>query len=132
MLVPAIIVITLALVFYTIGVWAERVQKTLKWWHAAFFALGLACDTIGTLMMTGIASERRAAGVEPGALDVLMAWTGTAAILLMAVHLAWAIVVLVRDRDAEKRRFHRFSIVVWAIWLVPYTLGAVAAMAGPK
>ena len=132
MLIPAIVIITLALVFYTIGVWAERIQKTLKWWHAAFFALGLACDTAGTLMMTSIASERRAAGIAPSALDTLMAWTGTAAILLMAVHLAWAIVVLVRNRDHEKQTFHRFSVIVWAIWLIPYTLGAVAAMAGPK
>lgn len=132
MLLPAIVTITLALVFYTIGVWAERIQKTLKWWHALFFGLGLACDTAGTLMMTAIAGERRAAGVEAGALNTLMAWSGTLAIVLMAVHLGWAVIVLVRDKDREKQTFHRFSIVVWAIWLVPYVLGAAAAMLGPK
>ncbi len=59
-----------------------------------------------------------------------MAWTGTAAIVLMAIHLIWAIIVLVRGRENEKRAFHRFSIVVWAIWLIPYVAGAVSAMAG--
>ena len=132
MLPLAIVTITLALVFYTIGVWAERIQKTLKWWHALFFGLGLACDTAGTLMMSAIAAERRAAGVEAGPLDTLMAWSGTAAILLMALHLGWAVIVLVRDHDDEKRTFHRFSIVVWSIWLVPYVLGAASAMLGPK
>lgn len=132
MLPVAIVVITLALVFYTIGVWAERIQRTLKWWHAVFFALGLACDTAGTLMMSAIASERRAEGIEAGPLDTLMAWTGTAAILLMAVHLAWAVVVLARGREKEKHTFHRFSIVVWAIWLIPYALGAAAAMVGSR
>jgi hypothetical protein len=27
------IIITLALVFYTIGVWSERIAGRLKWWH---------------------------------------------------------------------------------------------------
>lgn len=130
MLPVAVTVITLALVFYSIGVWAERIQRTLKWWHAGMFALGLACDTTGTLMMTSIAAERRAADISATPFDTLMAWTGVIAILLMAVHLVWAVVVLIRNRESEKSIFHRFSIVVWAIWLVPYIAGAVGAMAG--
>ncbi len=130
MLPFAIVIITAALVFYSIGVWAERIQRTLKWWHVGMFALGLAADTTGTLLMTAIASERRADGVAETAAGTLMAWTGTAAIILMAVHLAWAIVVLIRGRESEKHAFHRFSIVVWAIWLIPYIAGAATSMAG--
>lgn len=40
MLVPAIVIITLALILYTIGVWGERVQGILKPRHAVFFGLG--------------------------------------------------------------------------------------------
>jgi hypothetical protein len=40
--------ITLALVFYTIGVFAERRAGTLKLSHIMFFYLGLASDTAGT------------------------------------------------------------------------------------
>lgn len=40
--------ITFALVFYTIGVFAERRAGTLKLSHIVFFYLGLACDTAGT------------------------------------------------------------------------------------
>lgn len=130
MLPLAIITITLALVLYTVGVWAERIQKTLRWWHVVFFGLGLAADTTGTLMMTAIAGERRDAGIEASAANVLMAWTGTFAILLMAVHLVWAIVVLVRGRERELHTFHRFSIIVWAVWLIPYVAGAAGSMAG--
>lgn len=130
MLAWAVVVITLALVFYSIGVWGERIQRTLQWWHVVFFALGLTCDTIGTLMMTAIAGERRASGVQASPLDTLMAWSGTAAILLMAAHLAWAIVVMLRGRATEKASFHRFSVVVWAIWLLPYIAGAAGAMLG--
>ena len=114
MLPAAIVIITAALVFYSIGVWAERIQRTLRWWHAGMFALGLAADTTGTLLMTQIAADRRAEGIAENAAGTLMAWSGTAAIALMAVHLIWAVVVLVRNRESEKRVFHRFSIAVWA------------------
>ncbi|WP_454116072.1 HsmA family protein [Microbacterium aurum] len=130
MLPLAIVIITAALVFYSVGVWAERIQRTLKWWHAGMFAIGLACDTTGTILMTRIAADQRAAGIAQNAAGTLMAWTGTAAIILMAVHLVWAMVVLVRDRENEKRAFRRFSIIVWAIWLIPYIAGAASAMVG--
>ncbi len=48
----------------------------------------------------------------------------------MALHFAWAIFVLLRNRQAELVNFHKFSVVVWAIWLVPYLAGAVAGMVG--
>jgi uncharacterized repeat protein (TIGR03987 family) len=50
MTVP-VIVINLALVFYSIGVWSERFSGRLKAWHLIFFWLGLVCDTWGTGMM---------------------------------------------------------------------------------
>lgn len=130
MLLLAIILITLALVFYTIGVWSERVQKVLKPWHTIFFGLGLAADASGTFLMNMIASENRAAGIEQSTLNQLMGVTGVVAIVLMAVHLAWAIVVLVRNRDSEKSKFHRFSVIVWVIWLVPYIVGALGSSLG--
>ena len=53
----AIVSITLALIFYTIGTWAERLQKTLKIWHVVFFLLGLTADTLGTSIMSRIVNE---------------------------------------------------------------------------
>lgn len=54
-LIAAISVITSALVFYTIGVWGERLQKRLKFWHLVFFLLGLLADSVGTALMENIA-----------------------------------------------------------------------------
>jgi uncharacterized repeat protein (TIGR03987 family) len=132
MLAPAIVIITLALVFYTIGVWGERIQGILKPWHAVFFGLGLAADATGTILMTQIAAAQQAEGISATGLGSLMAVSGTIAIALMAVHLIWAIVVLVRNREREKLAFHRFSVIVWAIWLIPYIAGAASAMVGPS
>jgi uncharacterized repeat protein (TIGR03987 family) len=128
--VASLVIINLALVFYSIGVWAERFQRRLKPWHVVFFALGLTADATGTALMVQIAQANLAAGVLPSASQDLMAWTGTLAIALMALHLAWAVVTLIRKREPELVRFHTFSVVVWAIWLVPYFAGAVASMIG--
>ncbi|MEO8222804.1 MAG: HsmA family protein [Specibacter sp.] len=131
MLLPAIILITSALVFYSIGVWSEHIQRVLKWWHAGFFALGLLCDATGTFLMSRIAAsgEVEASGVG-AALNAIMAVTGAAALLLMVIHLVWAIIVLVRNSEAQKKRFHRFSLLVWGIWLIPYLTGAIGANLG--
>lgn len=130
MFVAAILTINLALVLYSTGVWAERVQRILKPWHVVCFGLGLASDATGTYLMTRIAATNLSNGVPSGGLVVLMGWTGTLAILLMAVHFAWAVVVLLRNRPRELASFHRFSVVVWLIWLVPYFAGAASAMLG--
>ncbi len=126
MLLSAIILITSALVLYSIGVWSEHLQRVLKWWHAGFFALGLICDASGTYLMTQLAA---ASEVQPGgvgaSLNAVMAVTGAAALLLMVIHLGWAVIVLLRNRDGDKKRFHKFSLLVWAIWLVPYVTGAI-------
>ena len=59
----AIIIINLALLFYSIGVWSERIQGRLKVWHT---------------------------------------------------------VLLVRKDEKMIANFHKFSIAVWFIWLIPY------------
>ena len=48
----AIVSMTLALVFYSIGTWGERIEKRLRLWHIVFFLLGLCADSFGTALMT--------------------------------------------------------------------------------
>ena len=37
MIVHAVVLITAALVFYSVGVWGERLQRVLRWWHVGFW-----------------------------------------------------------------------------------------------
>lgn len=132
MLAYAIAFISAALIFYTIGVWAEHLKKDLRWSHIVFFGLGLACDITGTELMRRIASAGEASfsGSVAGVLAVVMAITGALALLLMAVHFVWAVVVMVRGTERSRATFHRFSLTVWAIWLVPYFTGMASSMIG--
>lgn len=105
------IIITLALVFYSIGVWSERFSGRLKTWHLVFFWLGLVCDTWGTGMMFEMAG---------GLTFDIHGLTGLLAIILMFIHAIWATIVLLRKDEHWIISFHRFSVAVWLIWLVPY------------
>lgn len=113
--------ISFALVFYTIGVWAERVAKELKKWHVITFWLGLVFDITGTLTMERIANSGAASiSVVPSGIHGI---TGVLAIILMSFHVIWATLVLIKNDSLKKQTFHRFSLVVWMIWLIPYFIG---------
>ncbi len=120
MLVYAATSITLALVFYTIGVWSEKKQGELKKWHLVIFWIGLVFDTLGTTLMGKIASG--------GFQFNLHGITGLLAIVLMLFHALWATVVLFKNDIKAKANFHKFSIIVWAIWLIPFISGAIVGM----
>jgi uncharacterized repeat protein (TIGR03987 family) len=107
----ASIIITAALVFYSIGVWSERLSGRLKPWHLVFFVLGLICDTLGTGMMFDMVG---------GMTFDIHGITGLVAILLMLIHALWAFVVLIKKDEKAIQNFHKFSVAVWVIWLIPY------------
>lgn len=117
MLIYAITTITLALIFYTIGVWSEKIQGELKSWHLIIFWIGLIFDTTGTMLMSKIANESFQFNFH--------GITGLLAIILMLFHAIWATVVLLKKNTNAKTNFHKFSIVVWLIWLIPFISGAV-------
>lgn len=117
------IIMAMAFVFYTIGVWSERISGRLKIWHLVFFYLGLGCDTLGTGMMF------EASG---GMVFDFHGITGLLAIILMLVHAIWATFVLVQKNENWITRFHKFSIMVWGLWLVPYLSPMIFAMLKPS
>ena len=118
-LVISTILISLALVFYSIGVWSERLAGRLKGWHLVFFWGGLVFDTTGTGIMFEMAG-----GIGSDIHSV----TGLVAILLMLVHAVWATTVLVLRNEKAINNFHYFSVFVWAVWLIPYFTGFFASM----
>ena len=116
----AIVTITLALVFYTIAVWWERASKMLRGRHLLLFWLGLVFDTTGTTLMGKIAGDIFKFDFH--------GITGLLAILLMLFHAAWATVVHGSRKPEPKRDFHKLSVFVWAVWLVPYISGLIFGM----
>jgi uncharacterized repeat protein (TIGR03987 family) len=118
-LITSTILISLALICYSIGVWSERLAGRLKGWHLIFFWCGLAFDTGGTGIMFEMAG---------GMTSDIHSVTGLTAILLMFVHAVWATAVLVIKNEKAITNFHHFSVFVWVVWLIPYLTGFFASM----
>jgi uncharacterized repeat protein (TIGR03987 family) len=105
--------ITLALVFYSLGVWAEKLAQYLKPWHVIAFWTGFLFDMLGTWMMHKLAN---------GSFNIFEphTFTGQVALWLMLIHAIWATYVVRKGSELTRKKFHRYSIIVWLIWLVPY------------
>lgn len=112
-LIAATCVITAALLFYSIGIWAEHVKGRLRFWHVGLMLVGLVCDAVGTGLMKSVAQFT---SVNNELHTVL----GVVTIFIMMVHAMWAIWVLTVKTPIVKLYYNRFSLFVWCIWLVPY------------
>lgn len=117
MLTIAITFIFLACILYSLGVWAEKIRGRLKTWHMFVFWSGLVADSIGTGAM----------GILSGSLFQFSfhGITGMLAIILMLFHALWATIVLIQKNEDMIIKFHKFSFVVWIIWLIPMVTGMV-------
>lgn len=113
--------ITLALLFYSLGVWSERIARYLKPWHVVAFWIGFVFDVLGTYVMHLIAKG-------PFNILELHTLTGQIALWLMLLHAIWATKVIIKQDESMKIKFHKFSIVVWLIWLIPYFGGMFLGM----
>lgn len=112
----AVVLMITAFALYSFGVWAVFLTRCLRPWHAGLFWLGFLSDTAGTELM------RRLAG---GFHWNLHTATGVVALLLMLGHAVWATIVLIKRAERPIRTFHRVSITVWAIWLIPFVTGLI-------
>jgi uncharacterized repeat protein (TIGR03987 family) len=115
------IFITLALIFYSTGVWAERIARLLKPWHVTTFWIGFTFDVSGTALMHLMAEN-------PFHLLDSHTLTGQIALWLMLAHAIWATRVVRRNKETLLVRFHRYSMFVWLVWLIPYFGGMFMAM----
>jgi uncharacterized repeat protein (TIGR03987 family) len=113
--------ITLALVFYSLGVWAEKIAHYLKPWHVVAFWTGFLFDMLGTWMMHRMAD---------GPFDILEphTMTGQIALWLMLIHATWATIVVKKKQESARKKFHTYSIIVWLFWLIPYFGGMYMGM----
>ena len=120
-LLLSIVAINLALIFYSIGVWTERFSKYLKKWHVVTFWIGFSFDVTGTVAMHFISDK-------PFSLTDFHTLTGQIALWLMLAHATWATIVVRKNNEILKVKFHRYSLFVWLIWLIPYFGGLIAGM----
>ena len=113
-LIGAVSAITTAAIIYTIAVWAEQRSGVLKVWHLVLFWGGFLFDTTGTTLMSRVAG-----GFMLNLHEIL----GIAAIVLMLIHSSWATLAITLKQEGVLKKFHTFSVHVWALWMLSLATG---------
>ena len=110
----AIVFIVTALIFYSVAIWTEKIIGRLKFWLVILFSLGFICDLVGTSLMFARATTKFSFSVHT--------FCGYSALLIMALHLSWAILALKKSGKYEQY-FTRFSLMAWLVWLLAFFSG---------
>ena len=119
LLLTAVILFTIAMVFYTWGIWAEKLARRLKRWHVYMFACGVGVDALATVLTFIVVGG--------------LVWTphsimGFISLGLMTIHFGWAILVIKRGEEHALTNFHKLSLFVWSVWMFSYLSGFVLGM----
>ena len=108
-----VILMIVALVFYSTAIWSERFARGLKLWMVVIFTIGFFCDFIGTWIMRSISA---------GTTLNIHSIAGFSALIIMLLHLIWAIVAILWRGKAQEL-FSRYSIYAWSVWLLAFLTG---------
>lgn len=120
MLATAVILMNLALAFYSWAVFGAR-RRGLSCKHLVIFGIGLCCDYLGTYQMNRYGT---ATGYMPRGHYLV----GLASLAGMAFHFLLALAAtLTPNGAAVSRLFHRVSLGIYSCWLVSFCSGAIAA-----
>jgi uncharacterized repeat protein (TIGR03987 family) len=112
---------TLALVFYSVGIWNDYYHQQLKKWHLTMFGLGVITDTIGTLCMYFHVGHL---------IFTAHSVSGFLGLFLMIFHFGWAFFAIKNNDITLQKTFHRFSIFVWGFWMISYISGVYLGISG--
>ena len=119
LLIIAIASMLIAVTAYTTAVFSEKKAGVILKKHLYIFGFGLLFDTIGTTAMSLIS--------ESFTFDI-HGLTGLAALLLMLAHVIFATVVYLKGTEKQKNGFHKYSLIIWMIWLIPFITGMIINM----
>jgi len=119
-LIFAAVAMVLALVFYTSGVIGERKSKSLNKVHVLLFWLGFISICIGIYFIGKIVQSNVA--TTDVATSMLQSLVGMIAVFIMLFHCVWATWALIRNNESQQKIFHKFSLIIWIVWLVPYVI----------
>jgi len=120
MLVFSIILISSALIIYTISILNEFRRKTLLPWHAIMFCIGFSFDLASTIIMYKLGGSNITVSLH-GTL-------GYIALLLMLINAIGSVIILNKKHENLLIQFYKFSFFAWIIWVISFILGMVTHM----
>jgi len=119
-LVRAVIVVTFALVFYSVGVIMEQRKSFVSWSIILFMTLGVACDISSTTLM--IIGSRNI----PFTLHGVLGYSALALMLVETI-LMWRHWIKNHQSQVSKK-LGLYIRIAYAWWVIAYIAGAIIAI----
>jgi uncharacterized repeat protein (TIGR03987 family) len=119
-LVFGIIIVNIALVFYSIGIISEQKRKVIKKTTIVGLTLGILCDITATVFM--IIGSRRI----PLTFHGIIGYSALLAMLVDTVFI-WRHRLRFGSGINVGRRLHLFSRYAYCWWVIAYIAGAITA-----
>ena len=115
-IIVGLLALLVALVLYTIAVWAAFVAKRVKVWHVVALWAGVAFDMLATGMM---ALQIGGFAADLHTLLAMLVWAGMVAVSAVATR------ALVKSDVALSAKVARWSTVPWLLWVAVLVWGMV-------
>lgn len=116
LLVESIILITLTLVFYTLGAWGARLNNNIYIRHIVFNCLAFLSYCVGCIIVMGY--------MQHPSLN-LQAITAIISCLILLFHTIYCIICFLKDDNQLIQKYNSCSIRSWVVWLIPYTASLI-------
>ena len=119
-LIRAVIVVTFALVFYSVGVIMEQRKSFISWSIILFMTLGVACDISSTTLM--IIGSRNIPFTLHGVL-------GYSALVLMLVETIFIWRHWIKKHQSPvSKKLGLYLRIAYTWWVIAYIAGAIIAI----
>jgi uncharacterized repeat protein (TIGR03987 family) len=117
----AVIIVTFALLFYSVGVIQEQRKSAISKQILSFLTAGIICDIASTTLM--IIGSRNI----PITLHGLLGYSALAAMLVDTI-LIWRHWISERGRIKVPHKLHLYTRIAYGWWVFAYIAGAIIAM----
>ena len=114
MLKIAVILVSLALIFYSSSIIFNLISKEIKTFVLTLIWLGVFCDVTGTIFMFQI---------RPGVNFDLHSIIGISALFLMSVKAVILVFRYFKHNKTDSKIFKIYGIVSWLLWLYVFFSG---------
>lgn len=112
------VIVTLALIFYSIGVITEQRRRIISANVLRFITLGLACDISGTVCMI-IGAQK---------IVTLHGAIGYSALLAMLIDIFLLYRAKTKREGFPSKKLHLYTLIAYLWWVIVYISGCVMAM----
>lgn len=118
----AMLIMTLTLLGYTLGVQYENRVETKKPLHLVLLWASFCLNAVGFGLLTRMIADSQ------GFVAWLCRAMGIVALVILMLHSIWGTAVLVLKEEKGARIYHRDGKLLWKIWIVPFVIEIMLAL----